>query len=191
MKSKTLAVGSIQRVTEQRAKWCQSSGHSATSTARCRALCSGAIDRLLALPIILPVVLLTISLMVSAGCGAGGFNPNNVTVTVSPPTATIPESGQVALQAKVNGECAGCVPFYNWLISENDGAECTFEDTPPIGPCPGGTLQQATGISGPTVTYIAPGAPGTFHVVGQSLYYNSLGPASVIKQGTSVITVSP
>jgi|SRR5579863_9259003 len=140
-----------------------------------------------------PCACLLVLLMVSAGCGsAGGFNPNNVTVTVSPPTAAVSENGQVPLQASVSGECTGCTPFYNWLISENNGTDCTWIDTPPVGPCPGGTLQQPSSLSGPTITYVAPNTTGTFHVIGESLYYtNFFGPPTTTKQGTSVITVSP
>jgi hypothetical protein len=175
MKSKALVVQSILGMTENPANGRQPSGHSAASHARYRTLCG-----LLAL------------LMVIAGCSTGGFNPNNVTVTVAPATATVAENGQVALQATVQGECAGCTPFYNWLISENGGADCTWVDTPPAVPCPGGTLQQPTSASGPTVTYIAPSTSGTYHVIGQSLYYSNLsGPPTTTKQGTSVITVTP
>ena len=44
-------------------------------------------------------------LSVMAGCGGGasGSNLNNVTVTVSPMSVTIPSSGQVTLQATVKG----------------------------------------------------------------------------------------
>jgi hypothetical protein len=175
MKSEALAVQSILGVTEDRAKGRQLSGPSPSRYAR-----SWSLFELLVL------------LMVIAGCGAGRFNPNNVTVTVSPAVATVAENGQVPLQVSVQGECAGCTPFYNWLISENDGADCTWVDTPPDGPCPGGTLQEPTSISGPTATYIAPSTTGTFHVIGQSLYYSNLsGPPTTTKQGTSVITVSP
>jgi hypothetical protein len=45
-------------------------------------------------------------LILAAGCGTGGsgFNPNNVTVVVSPATATTPTNGQVVLQATVTGD---------------------------------------------------------------------------------------
>jgi|ERR1039458_6722193 hypothetical protein len=176
MKRKAIAGQSILELTENRAKGCQLSGHPPASHARYRALCGGSL----------------VLLMVMAGCGTGGFNPNNVTVTVSPAAATVSENGQVPLQATVQGGCTGCSPFYNWLISENNGADCTWVDTLPAGPCPGGTLQQPTSTSGPTVTYIAPSTAGTFHVIGQSLYYSNLsGPPTTTKQGTSVITVSP
>jgi hypothetical protein len=44
-------------------------------------------------------------LIVIGGCGGGGsgFDPNNVTVTVSPAAVTIPASGTKTLQATVKG----------------------------------------------------------------------------------------
>ena len=128
----------------------------------------------------------------TSGCGTGSFNASDVTVTVTPATAAILVNGQVTLQATVHHGCAGCVPFYNWVISENDGADCTWQQTPPTGPCPGGTLQAPSVEPGPTVTYIAPSTAGTYHVNGQSLYFTSLaGPPSTVAQGTSVVTVNP
>jgi hypothetical protein len=41
MRSKALAVQSLLEITENRAKWCQISGHSPTLRARCRGLCVG------------------------------------------------------------------------------------------------------------------------------------------------------
>lgn len=175
MKSKAFRIRSLPPMTESWAKRCHVSGRPPASRARRRALRVGLLGLLL----------------VTVGCGAGRFNPNNVTVNISPAAATIPESGQVKLQLTVDGNCAGCVPFYNWLVSENSGTNCTWVDTPPTGPCPGGTLQESTSLSGPAVTYLAPDAPGTFHAIGQALYYSNLGPATTVKQATSVIKVNP
>jgi hypothetical protein len=174
MKSKALRIRSLPRMTESWAKRCHVSGRSSALRARHRALRVG-----------------LLGLLLVVGCGAGRFDPNNVTVNISPAAATIPESGQVKLQLTVHGNCAGCVPFYNWLVSENNGTNCTWVDTPTTGPCPGGTLQESTSLSGPAVTYLAPDTPGAFHAIGQALYYSNLGSATTVKQATSVITVNP
>jgi hypothetical protein len=130
-------------------------------------------------------------LIVIAGCGGGGssFDPNNVTVTVSPPAVTIPASGQVTLQATVKGSPAA--PALTWSIAElqtngASGSQCNWSGaTPPAGPCPDGTIQGAD-ASSPTVTYLAPTTSGTFHVVAQANVSLTL-----VKDGTAVITVSP
>jgi hypothetical protein len=91
----------------------------------------------------------------------------------------------VKWQLTVDGNCAGWVPFYNWLVSENKSTNCTWVDTLPTGPCPGGTLQESTNLSGSAVIYLARCAPGTFHAIGQALYYSNLDPATAVKQATS------
>jgi hypothetical protein len=133
-----------------------------------------------------PLVLL----IVIAGCGGGSsFDPNTVTVAVSPAAVTIPESGQVTLLATVTGSPAA--PALNWVIAElqtngASGAQCNWSGTtPPAGPCPEGTIQGADGSS-LTVTYLAPNTSGTFHVIAQDTV--SL---TVVKEGTAVVTVSP
>ena len=130
-------------------------------------------------------------LIVIAGCGGGSssFNPNDVTVAVSPPSATIPAGGQVTLQATVQGSPAA--PALNWSIVElqangASGAQCNWSGTtPPAGPCPDGTIQGADAGS-LTVTYLAPNTSGTFHVIAQDTVSLTL-----VKEGTAVITVSP
>jgi hypothetical protein len=126
-------------------------------------------------------------LIVIAGCGGGGSNPNNENVSVSPATAMIPVNGQVPLQATVNGLCSGCIPLISWFISDNIGndSSCVWSDTPPAGPCPEGTIQQPADGS-LTATYHAPSTAGTFTVgVFDTVTF------TVVKQGTSVITVTP
>lgn len=135
---------------------------------------------------VVPLVLL----VAMAGCGGGGsFDPNNVTVTVSPPAVTIHASGQVTLQAAVKGSPAA--PALTWSIAElqtngASGSQCNWSGaTPPAAPCPDGTIQEAD-ASSPTVTYLAPSTSGTFHVVAQATVSLTL-----VKDGTAVITVSP
>src|SRR6266498_4347315 len=92
-----------------------------------------------------------ISLIVAAGCGGGasGFNPNDVTVTVSPASITIPASDQTTLQATVHGLCSSCAPSVIWMIAElqtngASGAQCNWSgNTQPVGPCPDGTIEGA------------------------------------------------
>jgi len=129
-------------------------------------------------------------LIVIAGCGGGSsFDPNNVTVTVSPSSVTIPTSGHVTLQAAVKGSPAA--PALTWSITElqtngASGSQCNWSgSTPPAGPCPEGTIQGAD-ASSPTVTYLAPSTSGTFHVAAQANVSSTL-----VKDGTAVITVSP
>ena len=125
------------------------------------------------------------------GCGGGGegFDPNRVTVTISPAAATIPISDTLTLQATVKGLCATCVSTINeWRVTENNGVPCTWFDSPPLGPCPGGTIEAVAGGNFLTVTYHPPSDPGTFHAVAEwCVCFGS----SITKDGTSVITVSP
>jgi hypothetical protein len=139
-----------------------------------------------------PVLILCALLIVIAGCGAGSaIDLNKVTVTVSPAAVTIPASGQATLHATVTGSPGA--PAVNWMIAElqvngASGAQCNWSGTtPPAGPCPDGTIQGAD-LGSVTVTYLAPSAPGTFHVIAEwSTAFNPV----IIKDGTSVITVSP
>jgi hypothetical protein len=130
-----------------------------------------------------------VPLIVIVGCGGGSYDPNNVTVTVSPPAVTIPASGQVTLQAIVNSGRGA--PALTWSIAELEtngasGAQCNWSGTtPPAGPCPDGTIQGADPTS-LTVTYLAPSTSGTFHVVAHANVSLTL-----VKDGTAVITVSP
>jgi hypothetical protein len=129
-------------------------------------------------------------MVVMSGCGGGSsFDPNNVTVTVSPSAITIPPSGQATLQATVKGSPAA--PALTWIISElqtngASGAQCNWSGTtPPAGPCPDGSIQGADAGS-LTVTYLAPSTTGTFHIIAQDNVSLSL-----VKMGTAVITVGP
>jgi hypothetical protein len=133
-----------------------------------------------------------ILLAVIPGCGGGGgFDPNKVTVAVSPAAVTIPTTDQVTLKATVHGLCSTCTSAINqWNITENNGAVCTWFDTLPLGPCPAGTIQATANGSASTltVTYHAPSTSGTFHVIAEwCICFGS----SLTKDGTSVVTVSP
>jgi hypothetical protein len=129
---------------------------------------------------------MTLALLIVCGCGSGGFNANNVTVTISPAAVAIPENGQVSLQAMVNNLCQGCAPIIQlWSVTENNLADCNWVDTPPAGPCPGGTIQIAGTGNSLVVTYFAPNTAGTFHVTAD---WVTVG---LSKVGTSVITVTP
>ncbi len=141
---------------------------------------------------------LVILFTVIADCGGGsGFDPNNVTVTVSPAAVTIPASSQVTLQATVKGAAIDAVS--SWTIAElkidpngnpngTSGAQCNWlSTTPPAGPCPDGTIQGADAPPALTVTYHAPSTSGTFHVVAEWFTINPV----ITKDATSVITVSP
>lgn len=126
----------------------------------------------------------------SCGGNVRGYNVSDVTVTISPAADTIPEKGQAALVASVNNFCALCVTQINWSIAENGSAPCLWGDvnTPPAGPCPGGTIQGqgSEGPFSPSVIYFAPSAAGTYHITGTQSVTNTL-----TVSGTGVITVSP
>jgi hypothetical protein len=129
-------------------------------------------------------------LIVAVGCGSGGgYNPNNVTVTVTPASATVAANGQVTLHAAVNGFCSTCTPQITWSVTENS-VNCTWADrnTPPAGPCPGGTIQgqDAGGPLSQDVIYFAPSTTGTFHVFASQLVTLSMN-----VQGESIVTVGP
>jgi hypothetical protein len=140
---------------------------------------------------VVPLVLL----VVIAGCGAGStgsFNPDNVTVSVSPATATITTNGQVPLQATVLGLSSISISDISaWTVAENPiGANyATDVGIIPPEPCPAGTIQILTGGE-LTVTYFAPSTPGTYHVNAEwEDFVNFTGPPIATKTGTSVITV--
>lgn len=133
------------------------------------------------------LVTLVLVLIVTPGCGGGGFNANNVTVTVAPEAVAVPANAPVTLQATVHGLCSTCTPSINvWNITENNGVNCSWINTPPTGPCPGGTIEE-TGGNFLTVTYHAPSASGTFHVIAE--WCDCLANPKISKDGTAVITV--
>lgn len=120
----------------------------------------------------------------------GGYNVNDVTLTISPAAATIPKSSQIALVASVNKFCAGCLPEIDWSIAENNGVNpCLWQagqTPPPTGSCPGGTLQVQGFVNNTSVIYFSPSTAGTYHVTGWQVVSFTSG-----VKGTSVITVSP
>jgi hypothetical protein len=138
-----------------------------------------------------------LGMLITTGCGGGneGFNPNNVTVSISPATASVAAGSQVTLQATVNGLCSTCASsIYLWSVSENatpGNSSCDWSDTPPAGPCPAGTIQETLGgpQSSLAVKYHAPSTPGTYHVVAE--WCDCFGTPTVRMTGTSVITVTP
>jgi hypothetical protein len=140
-------------------------------------------------------VLAFIGLIVSAGCGTDNkLNPNNVSVSVSPATATTSTNGQVPLQATVQRlPSGGPTSISLWTITENpsDADSATYVSIVPPGPCPAGTIQIASGDE-LTVTYFAPSTPGTYHVNAEwEDFVNFTGPPTATKTGTSIISVSP
>ena len=139
---------------------------------------------------------LVLLIVVITGCGGGGHsvNYNNVTVTVAPATVTIPANGQVTLQATVTGTGTSANAL-TWSIAElqtngASGAQCNWQgSTPPTGPCPDGTIQGADTAPFLAVTYHAPNTSGgLFHVIAE---WSTISAPIIIKDGTSVITVSP
>jgi hypothetical protein len=138
----------------------------------------------------LRIAALALLTALSFSCGNAGYNADNVTVTISPAAVTVPENGQQPMQATVNHFCSGCVPQIEWSIAENNGLGCTWADmnTPPLGPCPGGTIQGqgSQGIISRNVIYFAPNTSGTFHISASQLIT-----FTEVTTGTSVITVSP
>jgi hypothetical protein len=126
-------------------------------------------------------------IVICVGCGGGGYNPNDVVVSVSPASATVSENGQLAFKATVTGLCQGCQPsLLMWSISEDSDSSCIWVATPPTVPCPGGTVQVTEFEGSLTATYFAPSSSGTFHLVASEF----VTPTET-KQGTSVVTVTP
>jgi hypothetical protein len=173
MKRKTVAVSPTFAMTKYWAERCQVSGRSPSFHARYPSM-----------------AVILVPLIVLAGCGGGGYDANHVSVTVTPAAVTIPTNGQVTLRATVNGLCSMCTPtIYSWSVSADDNGNCEWVTSPPVVPCPDGTIQETEGdTTRLTVTYFAPSTPGTYHIVaGWSPGFG----ASVTKQGPAVITVSP
>jgi hypothetical protein len=123
------------------------------------------------------------------GCGGGGgFDPNKVTVSITPAAPTVAANGQATLQVMVDGMCPTCATSaIIWSVTENSSTDCDWIDTPPTGPCPAGTIQLTGANPGTslTATYFAPSLPGTYHVVAEA--FIALGFPT--KTGTSVVTV--
>jgi hypothetical protein len=170
MRNKAVAIESFREMTETRANRRQLSGQSPAALASSGPLWIGSF----------------ILMIACVGCGGSGYNPNNVTVTVSPATGTVAENGQEPLRAALNTYCSGCAPLMNWSVTENTGANCTWVEAPPPRPCPAGTLQVTEFVGSLTATYFAPSTSGIYHVVA----YAVISP-TVSKEGTSVVTVSP
>ena len=131
-------------------------------------------------------------LFVISGCGGSSgdkFNPNNVSVTVSPASANVAVGGQVPVQATVNNDCSGCAPSVLWSIQEMQvngatGAQCNWSgSTPPDGPCPYGTIE---GTETTSVTFHAPSTTGTVHVEAEWTFISN---PPISKTATSAITV--
>jgi hypothetical protein len=130
-------------------------------------------------------------LIAISGCGGGneGYNPNDVSVSVSPPSTTVSAGGQTTIVATVNGLCNTCAPQVLWSIKEMEdvaggGAQCNwFDGAPPTGPCPFGTID---GAQTTTVIFHAPSSAATVHVVAE---WTTLFDPIVTRTATSTITV--
>jgi hypothetical protein len=125
------------------------------------------------------------------GCDSGSkVDLDHLTVTLSPSAATIPASGQVTLQATVEGspEASSLLWFIAELQTDGaSGAQCNCAGAmPPAGPCPDGTIQGIVPGS-LTVLTLLPAPRVTFHVVAEY----SLPFSTFVKDGKTVITVSP
>jgi hypothetical protein len=103
------------------------------------------------------ILLVLMSTIVGCGGGGDGFDPNRVTVTVSPAAVTIPITDPLTLQATVKGLWSTCVSTINeWRVTENNGSPCTWFDSPPLGPCPGGTIEAVGGATSSPLRTILP-----------------------------------
>lgn len=102
----------------------------------------------------------TAVLLILAGAGCAGA-PGGTALTVSPASVTLPPNGSASFTAAASVPAAAQAPAVTWSVQEGNG---------------GGTVD-ATG------KYIAPAAPGTFHVVATSVDDAS-------KSGVATVTVS-
>jgi hypothetical protein len=134
-------------------------------------------------------------LIAIAGCGGGStkWNPNNVSVTVSPATTNVAVGGQVTLHGAVNNDCDTCTPDLLWSIQELQvngatGAQCNWltGDTPPTEGCPYGTLELPVGNDTTTATFHAPGTTGTVHIVAE---WTLISDPPISKTATAAVTV--
>lgn len=103
-------------------------------------------------------------------CGGNGLpHSSQVTVTVTPPSATIAAGGSVALTGGATGFTAA--PIVDWYIQESkdinflDDCGLLTSQSPPQTGCPYGYVMFDDVTQFPsTATYYAPSTPGTYHV---------------------------
>lgn len=103
-------------------------------------------------------------------CGGNGLpHSNQVTVTVTPASATIAPGGSVALTGSATGFTAA--PILDWYIQESkdldflDDCGLLTSQNPPQTGCPYGYVMFDDVTQFPsTSTYYAPTTPGTYHV---------------------------
>ena len=135
------------------------------------------------------------TLLVLLACGTGPSS-RDVTVTVSPSTASIPVHGSANLQGNASGFTAG--PTVSWWIKEskdiNFNADCGFltsEPPPTDAVCPYGYVMFATVEGIPNLAvYHAPGTPGTYHVVMDASQMRGYGDILSV-DAFATITVTP
>jgi hypothetical protein len=140
-------------------------------------------------------------LLPTVACGGGGWDPNNVVVTLSPASATVASGAQISLQATVTGlPSDGGNPALTWAIVElqsagSTGAQCNWRgsSTPQAPSCPDGTIELpmptdlAKGPNTTTAIYHASGSTGTFHVI---VNWSTGFTPAITKSATSTITVT-
>jgi hypothetical protein len=140
---------------------------------------------------------MTLMLVVIAGCGGGAdhWDPNNVTVTVSPASANVAPSGTLDVQATINNLCKTCAPDALFVIGEMEtdgasGSQCNWStgDPQPVGPCPDGTIEVGIGAS-TKATFHAPNTTGTVHVIAEWFAQDPKTNQTIIKSATATITV--
>ena len=131
------------------------------------------------------------------GCGGGSqhFDPNSVTVTITPAKANVPAGGTLTLQGTVNGECSSCAPSLLFEIQEimtpgASGTQCNWVtgDSLPAGPCPYGTLEIGLGLTTKAIFH-APSTPGTVHIIAEAFVPQTNSYIPISKTATATLTV--
>lgn len=137
-----------------------------------------------------PLIALLIAALL-ASCGSGLPHSGNVTVTVTPATATVASGGTVALEGNATGFTRS--PIVVWRVQEaraSGGDDCGYLDPPPASPCQFGYVIFGSVTQFPSsATYYAPPTPGTYHVTFEATQNTAFD--YLTKTATAAITVTP
>lgn len=125
-----------------------------------------------------------------ASCGSGLPHSGDVTVTVTPATATVTTGSTVVLQGNATGFTRS--PIVVWRVQEaqaTGGDDCGYLNPPPVSACQFGYVIFGSVTQFPSsATYYAPLTPGTYHVVFEATQNTTFD--YLTKTATAAITVT-
>ncbi|HWR16605.1 MAG TPA: hypothetical protein VN577_17400 [Terriglobales bacterium] len=138
--------------------------------------------------------LASVALVLLLSCGGSGLpDSRQVTVTITPSTATISAGATVSLQGNATGFTSS--PIVLWGIQESSShtpvSACgkLADQTPPFPECTFGYVVFASVSEFPsTGVYHAPNTPGTYHVVFTATQVSTY--ENLQKSATATITVT-